>query len=181
MSRSEITFTADDYRALPDDAPRMELLDGEFVMTPAPTTRHQILVGRLFHLIATFFDGNPLGRVFVAPCDVYLGGKDVSQPDVFVILAGHSDRIQADGIHGPPDLVIEVTSPSSGVQDLTLKREIYRRAGVPEYWIVDPSTSAISVYRLLESEARLHFDVGTSLKTPTLPGFEPAIAAVFAP
>lgn len=176
-----IRFTADHYRALPEDAPRMELLDGEYEMTPAPSPRHQAIVMNFSGLLWTFFGANPIGRVFGSPIDVYLGESDVVQPDLVVLLKDRYGRIGDRGITGAPDLVVEVLSPNTSVRDLTLKKEIYARAGIPEYWLADPKAATITVHRLQEkSEAPRIFRKGDAISSRLLPGFVARVDEVFA-
>jgi Uma2 family endonuclease len=175
-----IRFTADHYRALPPNAPRMELLDGEYAMTPAPSPKHQAIVGNIFYQLTQYFLRQANGRAFVSPIDVYLGEADVPQPDVIALLKAHFDRISEDGIDGAPDLAVEVLSPSTSVADLTLKREIYRRGGIPEYWIVDPKAESLTLHRLQEASSPRVFGKGEALSSPLLPEFAPKVEELFA-
>lgn len=159
----------------------MELLDGEYVVAPSPSERHQTAVVNICTLLKVFLQANPLGRVFVAPFDVYLSESDVLQPDLLVVLQAHASRIQADGIHGTPDLVIEVGSPGTASTDLTLKKEIYARAGVPEYWFVDPGHRTVAVYRLTEQAERRVFQAVETLQSALLPGLSLKVSDFFAP
>ena len=180
MARTGIQFTASDYKALPETAPRMELLDGEFEMAPAPSTRHQTVTLNVAVMLREFLAHAATGKVFISPCDVYLDDADVVQPDVLVLLNPHLEREREDGIHGAPDLVVEVISKTSGAQDMTLKRAIYRRGGVTEYWIVDPSSETVLSCRLQEpGEPRL-LRIGESIASPLLPGFAGTLSEVFA-
>jgi len=140
-----------------------------------------MVVGRLYRLLCDHVEARGTGIALVSPCDVYLSESDVPQPDLLVLLNEHRDRIRDDGVHGPPDLAVEVLSPSTGAQDLTLKREIYRLAGVPEYWILDPRAQTVSLWRLQESPERTLFKLDDRLASPLLPGFEPTVRAMFEP
>lgn len=180
MSRSGITFTAADYRDLPETAPRMELLDGEFEVTPAPSPRHQTVILNLVRVLIRHLDPKSIGKLFMAPCDVYLGEKSVLQPDVFVLLNAHLDREQADGIHGAPDLAVEVLSDSSGARDLTLKREIYRRSGVTEYWVVDPRSKTLTTFLLQRSGSPVVLREEETLSSEVLPGLKGTVRELFA-
>jgi Uma2 family endonuclease len=179
MARASIQFTANDYRALPDTAPRMELLDGEFAMTPAPSPNHQTVVMNMGRILSTWLASRSIGKIFPAPCDVYLGESDVVQPDLLVLLNEHLDREREDGIYGAPDLTIEVLSKSTGALDLTKKREIYRRAGVPEYWAVDPASRSVTLYRLQEQSAPRTLLEEATMTSVLLPGFSSPVAAFF--
>ena len=88
------------------------------------------------------------GRLFTAPLDVFIPGGDPVQPDVLVVLPDGNARVELRGIEGPPDLVIEVVSPSNRGRDLLTKRALYARAGVREYWLVDPEACTIEILAL---------------------------------
>lgn len=134
-----------DLQHAPDDGNRWELVDGEVLVTPSPTTRHQRIVKRLFEQLAVHFEGGSLGEVFFAPLDVILSSHDVIVPDLAVVtdLATVSER----GIEGPPAIVVEVLSPSSVERDRDLKAKRYAALGVDHYWIVDPKARRVECYR----------------------------------
>lgn len=133
---SQRGYTAADYRSLPDEV-RAELLEGALVMVPAPGRAHQVAVGELFVQLREY--ARRTGAfVAMAPLDVWLADDTVAQPDLVLVTAVHLGRVGEDGVHGPPDLVVEVVSPSSRDRDTGQKVEVYARAGVPEYWVVDP-------------------------------------------
>jgi len=116
-------------------------------VTPAPTTRHQRVVMRV---ISALLDHSAThgGEVLTAPCAVLLSERDVPEPDVLYLLPEHLDRIGVRYIEGTPDLVVEVSSPSTRRFDLLRKRRLYERFGVPEYWFVDLDADRVEVYRL---------------------------------
>ena len=138
-------LTRADLDALPDDGLRHELIDGQFVMTPAPGTAHQTLSLRLGSRLDDVIRGTHL-KVLAAPCDVVLG-PHVVQPDVVV---GQRADFTISDLPAPPVLVIEILSPSTSHIDRGRKREIYAEAGVPHYWIVDPDGPAITIYELID-------------------------------
>ena len=140
-----LPFTYDDYLLLPEDSPRCELIEGEFLMTPAPTVTHQTLLGRLFAAIFNFLTTSPIGTVLVAPTDVVLSKTTVVQPDLLFVAREHQDRIAEDGVHGPPGLVIEILSTGSRHLDEVTKPRLYAQYGIPEYWIVDPFREKVRV------------------------------------
>ena len=143
--RSPGSYTIDDYRALPDDQ-RVELIDGFFYSLASPSTIHQRISGRLFHAFYSFIreQGGPC-EVFAAPFDVQLDSdaKTMVQPDLVVIC--DPDRVKEWGLFGAPDLVIEILSPSTAGKDRTLKITKYEKAGVREYWIIDPEKCQTTV------------------------------------
>ena len=130
-----------------DDNGRWELIDGAaYAMSPAPTRTHQQISGELYRQLANFLKGKPC-KVYHAPFDVRLnaGSEDntVIQPDLVVVC--DSSKLDEKGCKGAPDLVVEVLSPTSARTDKLLKFQKYQRAGVREYWIVDPETKAVQV------------------------------------
>ncbi|MFC1707903.1 Uma2 family endonuclease [Planctomycetota bacterium] len=147
--RTEIKVSADDYRTLPETGPRYQLVHGDLIrMSPAPSPLHQALVGKLFMKLCQHATEHQLGRVFVAPVDVFLSDFDVLQPDVLFLSRGSEDKVARDGIHGAPDLVVEVLSVSTRKLDLGVKKTLYARYGVVEAWYVDPDIEQVHVYDL---------------------------------
>lgn len=147
------TYTYADYLTWPEDV-RYELIDGTaYAMSPAPLRIHQELLLEIAGQTRNALDGKPC-RPFIAPFDVRLphaneadGEVDtVVQPDLVVVC----DRSKLDerGCRGAPDWVVEVLSPSTAGHDLILKRRLYERAGVHEYWLVHPVDHVVTVYRL---------------------------------
>ncbi len=99
--------------------------------------------------------GKSLGRVFPAPTDLHLSDVDVLQPDLMVIKAEHDHIVTPTKVKGVPDLVVEVLSPSTRNHDCRRKKERYRKAGVHEYWIVDPDEHVVEQHLLEEGAYRL--------------------------
>lgn len=165
-------FTYEDYRNTPDDV-RYELLDGELVEMPSPKEIHQRLVLLLGSLFLSFVSARNLGRAYIAPFDVIFTDNDVAQPDVIYVSNERSHIITEDNIRGAPDLVIEILSPSTAGRDRTLKRTLYERYGVNEYWMVDTDAKNITVLILSENGYELAgiYGEGQTLTSPTLTGF----------
>lgn len=129
-------YRAADYWAQEEGAP-VELINGRFVMSPAPKSIHQSLSAVLWNtILQAEKTGGGVG--FYAPIDVVLDDQNIVQPDL-IYLAKDRLRQVGDRIDGPPSLVIEVLSPSTSNRDRQEKLELYARFGVPEYWIVDPA------------------------------------------
>ncbi len=177
------SFTYDDYLLLPEDSPRCELIEGEFLMAPAPTVTHQTLLGRLFATIFNFLATSPIGTVLFAPTDVVLSETTVVQPDLLFVAREHQDRIAEDGVHGPPDLVIEILSTGSRHRDEVTKPRLYAQYGIPEYWIVDPFRETVRVYRLEggahRKVAELSAATGDRLTSALLPGLTIELVGLF--
>ncbi|MBK8100894.1 MAG: Uma2 family endonuclease [Planctomycetes bacterium] len=130
-------WTYTDYCKIPADLERHEILAGEHFVTPAPDISHQDALGGLYVQFHDRLVRPGHGRVMLAPCDVVLAEDTVVQPDLVVVLAERTAIIRSKAIHGTPDLLIEILSPSSDAHDRKRKRAIYAAAGVREYWIVD--------------------------------------------
>jgi len=154
------------YAAIPDDGNRYEVVDGVLYMTPSPNLGHQ---GSVTHFTAHLFahvEVPGLGRVFPAPCDVELASRVVVQPDVVVVLNSNASIMTPSRIIGAPDLVIEIASPGTASYDRRTKQDAYARAGVPEYWIADPSSRTVEVLRL---EGNAYQSLGIFEGESTLP------------
>ena len=138
-----------DYAALDEGAP-YQLIDGELVMTPAPTFFHQLVVWCLGTDLFTFVKQHELGVVVGSPVDVYFSETETYQPDLVFISKDRLDIVTEQKINGAPDLVVEVLSPATGYYDLTKKRRVYEVSGVKEYWIVDPIERTAEVLENVE-------------------------------
>jgi Uma2 family endonuclease len=141
-------LTFDEFRELPSDGKRYELVYGEVHVTPAPATRHQLTIQNLVEDLGPFVHKNHLGEVVPAPLDVRLGDDIVLQPDVIFISSERAAIIQENWIEGAPDLAVEVLSPSTAAHDRAIKLPIYAKARVAEAWFLDPKARTVEVLRL---------------------------------
>ena len=148
--REAIKFTYEDYLHLPEEK-RYEIIDGDLSMVPAPGTSHQHIIFKLMLIMGKFIDENNLGVLLCAPCDVVLSEVDIVQPDIIFISKERLNIITEDNIRGAPDLVIEIISKSSEYRDRVIKRKLYSKYGVREYWVVDPGKKEVEVLELKES------------------------------
>lgn len=147
MPQSVTRWTAEMVRAIPDDGNRYEVVDGVLLVTPSPTYDHQRAVLELAVALREYVRARRLGEVVVSPADVELDPHGMVQPDVFVqgFVEG---RLARDWNTGAPLLlVIEVLSPSTARADRITKRRRFQRAGIPEYWIVDPDARTVERWR----------------------------------
>ena len=178
-----VTLTYDDFVHFPDDGKRHELIDGEHFVTPSPTTKHQRIVINLSALVWSFLTTNDLGEVFGSPLDVVFSNFDVVEPDVQFISNARREVLTDKNVQGPPDLVVEVGSPSTRRRDEQTKLHLYERFGVSEYWVVDPELDVIKVYRRVEERyqrvAELTLSARDVLTTPLLPGLELPLEEIF--
>jgi Uma2 family endonuclease len=179
-------WTYADYLTWPADE-RWELIDGvAYAMVPGPMRLHQAISGDLYFLLRKSLEGK-LCQVYSAPFDVRLTERSeadeetttVVQPDISVFCsAAHLDD---KGAKGPPDLVVEILSPSTSGKDMIVKRALYERHGVPEYWIVDPETRV--VYQFVLTTGRYagarELSAGMRLESATLDGVAFAVDELF--
>jgi Uma2 family endonuclease len=179
-------LTSDEFFGLfPDeDGVHRELIGGEVFVTPAPVRRHQRLVQRLGVSLFLHLESRPTqGEMFMVPLDVVLSRFDVVEPDIQVILGDQIEIMTEKNVQGTPGLVVEVLSPSTKKRDLTLKRQLYDRQGVREYWIVDPVKNTVTVHRRAAGGsfpiASTHDAASGKLETPLLPGWSLELAHFF--
>jgi len=136
------------FRQLPNDGKRYELIHGEVHLTPAPNAKHQYVVHNLDVSLSLYLQKNKLGEVWEAPPDVRLGEDTALQPDLIFISNARAAIIQENWIAGAPDLVVEVLSPSTAAYDRATKLPIYAEAGVPEVWLIDSQAKTVEVVNL---------------------------------
>lgn len=139
-------WTYEDYLHLPDDGMRYEVVKGDLYMSPAPSPKHQIVLGNLFTKFNTHVSAQDLGLVVFAPIDVVLREVRASvQPDLIYIAKENLSIVTETKIEGIPNIVVEVLSPGSLVNDRKTKFNAYAAAGIPEYWLVDVVSCKIEV------------------------------------
>lgn len=178
IRRQAPRFTYEDYLLMPEDR-RYELIEGDIYMVPSPTTRHQRIAGRIYRRLTDFAEDRNLGEVLTAPLDVKFSQYDVVQPDLLFVTKERSNILR-DRVEGAPDLLIEILSPDSRSRDLTLKRKLYFRHGVQEYWIVDPEGKAIEVLSPGQRDFRVAgiYRVGEILQSQLMPDLRIHLAEI---
>ena len=178
-----VKLTYEDYLQFPDDGKRHELIDGEHYVTPTPTLRHQIILGNVLYFIRRHLETHPSGHVFPSPLDVILSKYDVVEPDVLYVSKERGKEILDKWVMGAPDLAIEITSPSTRKRDETIKRRLYERWNVLEYWVVDTDIDVVKVYRRkktrFDKPLELSREAGDVLTTPLLQGLELPLSKIF--
>lgn len=119
-----------------------EIIEGAPVMQAAPSTSHQTIITELIYKIRSFLEGKPC-RVFPAPFSVWLESDDTSalEPDITIVC--DPSKLTERGCKGAPDVIIEILSPSTARKDRIIKLDRYERAGVREYWMIDPDTKTL--------------------------------------
>ena len=155
MPGERVILTYKEYEALPADGRRYEIHEGELSVTPAPSPRHQRILGNLNEIVRQHVKVRGLGEVLFAPIDCILSDISIVQPDLVYLDAARASLVSNRGIEGPPALVIEVLSPSTTEIDRSTKRQLYARHGVPHYWIVDPEACVVEAYILSEGRYQL--------------------------
>jgi Uma2 family endonuclease len=183
LHERSVRLTYDDYLLIPEDGQRHEILDGEHYVTAAPFVRHQILSFRLTLALGTFAEARHLGQILAAPLDVLLSPNDIVQPDLIFLSSGRLHLLNERNLRGAPDLIVEILSESTRRIDQGIKAETYERAGVQEYWVVDPTRDSVLVYCRVEDRlqavGRLEARTKDVLTTPLLPGLDIHLAEIF--
>jgi Uma2 family endonuclease len=180
-----LKLTYDDFVLFPDDGKVHELIDGEHYVTPSPNVRHQQIQGELFGLIWSYLQAHPIGRVFTSRLDVVFSKFDIVEPDIIYLSHERgNDVVTKANLQGAPELVIEIGSPSTRQRDETIKRHLYERSGVSEYWVVDPEIDVVRVYKrtadgAFERPIELSRETGEVLTTDLLPGLQLPLARIF--
>ena len=176
-------LTADEFFALPGELKHTELIDGELVVD-SPSMRHQDIVGWLYVELTLFSRRHPHvgrpGMEVAAPID----DTSVFRPDVWWTTPEHFPAMDANRHPGPPDLVIEVRSPTTWGYDQGSKKQGYEAIGVPELWLVDPVGERVLVFRrtlpgVPTFDVTLEAGEGETLTTPIIPGFVLDVTALF--
>jgi Uma2 family endonuclease len=145
-------WTYEEFARLPDDGNRYEVIAGELYVTPAPGSIHQKVSARFFTELRVFATNqHALGEVLYAPLDVIFDDGDYVQPDLVFLRKERGHLLTERGLEGPPDLVVEILSPTTARQDRGIKRDRYAHFGVPEYWIVDTDQRRVEVHCLTDS------------------------------
>lgn len=146
-------WTYEEYRRLDDDN-RYEVIGGELIMSPAPSSVHQFAAENLGFILGQYVRKKSLGKICYAPIDVVFNEgtaeEETVQPDILFIAAANSQIIKARGIFGAPDLIVEIISSSSEYRDMVVKKAIYEKNRVAEYWLVNPYMKSITVLALNE-------------------------------
>jgi len=165
-----------------EDKVRRELIGGELLVSPPPTIRHEAvfreILGRLW-----LYGREHGGEAYGSRAGVFFTDRDRVEPDVLFVRAEHLDRVELPSIRGGPDLVVEISSPTTRVRDLVGKKDLYELHGVPEYWFVDLDSDEIRIYRLEEGRYASPVLLGRDdmLESLVLPGFSASVGEIFGP
>ena len=180
-------YTYADYAATPEGE-RWELIDGVlYHMAAAPNTKHHDVSDNTGDLVKAVIQPRRLGRIYRAPYALMLSDSNTVEPDLIYVSVERRHIITARGCEGIPDLVVEILSPSNSAHDLTVKRELYARHGIPEYWILNPIRETVQALTepavndgTGEYTAEALYQIGDTLTTDRIPGLAIAVADIFA-
>ncbi len=176
-------LTVADLNLLPDDGNCYELFEGEIFVSRAPSLSHQVVLDNLVTLFKNFLSTRDLGRIWSTP-GVIFDGLNAAMPDIAFVASEHLAKIaSADKITGAPDLMIEILSEGAENvrRDRVVKRQVYGKFGVSEYWIVDRFERTIEIYQLQEEQLLLVATLrgNDRVTSSALPGFDAEVRQVF--
>jgi len=172
-------WTADMVRALPDDGMRYELLDGELLVSPAPSLAHQEVLQRLFLLIQSYVERYSIGWTYLSPADIELSPNRIAQPDLFVVPNVGRGKPGTWADVKSLLLAVAVLSPSTASTDRLKKRPWYQEEGVNEYWIVDIESRLVERWRPEDDRPEVISDVLEWQPQPTCELLRIGLANVF--
>jgi Uma2 family endonuclease len=149
-AKIEPLLTVADLDALPDDGNRYELFEGEIFVSRAPSLSHQRVLGNIYALIRDYLNQNPLGEILLTPGVIFDDFNGAIPDAIFISNQRKREIISGERVKGAPELVIEIVSPGKENErrDRVVKRQVYGKHGVKEYWIADPQNKSLEIYRL---------------------------------
>ena len=166
-----MAITYEEFLKLPEsNSPIYEAINREVIKMDSPTSRHQFVLGRLTKIFGNFLEGKEC-QLCEQPFDVFLG-EDVVVPDLFVVC--NRDKIVKKGCVGSPDLIVEILSPSSTKRDLFIKRDLYQKNKVKEYWVVFPNDGHVIVH-ILDSDG-VYYETEYSEEDTICPSIFPGLS-----
>ncbi|MDT5294180.1 MAG: hypothetical protein QOJ76_1060, partial [Acidobacteriota bacterium] len=155
-TKIEPLLTTDDLIALPDDDNTYELIEGELIVSRTPTLTHQRIIGNLLYAIKNYLELNPIGEVFSTPGVIFDKYNSVI-PDLVFLTNEQLARVGAEShIYEAPALAVEIVSPGreNARRDRVVKLQVYGKFGVGEYWVADPESRTLEIYRPAEGALR---------------------------
>lgn len=176
-------MTYDDLVRLPQEreGDRHELIDGVLYVTASPVPGHQIVSGNTYSVFDAVVRPRKLGLVLMAPVDVYVAPTEVAVPALVYVKRERLGIVGPKRIEGAPDLIVEILSPSTRGRDLRLKKALYERFGVPEYWVIDHRKRAVTLHVLVEGRYEsLTLTEGGIIRSSVVAELEVEVGALFA-
>jgi Uma2 family endonuclease len=182
LSTKARPITRHEYVLIPEGAPNHQLIEGDLVVSPSPSSFHQDILINLVTIFRSYLREHPIGKIYVAPLDTYLSDINVFQPDLLFVRKENLPIVEEHGIEGAPDLAIEILSKTTAKYDLGIKRSIYARTGVEELWIIDPAKRTLALYRLAENPETpvATYRAKQKFTSEMFPGLTIELTAVFA-
>jgi Uma2 family endonuclease len=182
-AKIEPLLTVADLDALPDDGNRYELFEGEITVSRAPSLSHQRVAGNLHAILRVYLDRNPIGEILLTPGVIFDEFNSAIPDAVFLNNEQVNNVGSGERIHEAPELVIEIVSPGreNARRDREVKRQVYGKHGVKEYWVADPERHALEIYRLEKQALKLAATLTDEdeITTPVLPGFRCQARQIF--
>jgi len=182
LSTQTHRLTYEEYLKTPEIKARFDIVDGVMTIATTPTVAHQRILGKLFSKLHQFVSGQQLGEVLFAPVDVIIRREPLRtrQPDLLFVTNEHAS-ILGDQVEGPPDLVVEILSPSNTRSDLEAKLSDYATLGVGECWLVSPEARSVEILGLTEGVwVRLGISgLGEQVRPRVLPELDLAVVQLF--
>lgn len=176
-------WTYEDWLKFPNDGWKYEIIDGVLHMTPPPAINHQRSSASLFARMRLHAESHDLGEVLAAPCGVRLPNQPVPvEPDILFVKKERLSIIGAQYVAGAPDLIVEILSPSNAHYDRKTKFELYQKAGVLEYWLVDYEAKTVEIFTLVEGAYELagKYSSNQTAASSQLAGFKIIVDSLFA-
>jgi len=174
-------YTVDDFFAVIPDGQKADLIGGRIHEEPSETPRSNGITGFIQFLLDGYVSSRGLGLVFSHRVAFVLGDHDALEPDLAFLRAERRDRVGARHVDGGPDIAVEVVSRDSRQRDYVEKKRLYSRAGVSEYWLVDPLQRRVEFYRLEDGEYVLApLERNRYFRSQAAPGFWLDIEWLFA-
>jgi Uma2 family endonuclease len=171
---ARVRFKAEDIWQAPEDGKRYEVIDGELIVSPPPSWGHQEALHGLDFVLTAWIRPRGLGRIVQAPVGVVLDPEGGVEPDLVYVSRERESIISERGVEGPPDLVVEVLSPSTEARDRGIKMRRYAAAGIPHYWLLEPAKRILEPFRLADEgyEPQGVYGPGSTFRPDLFPGLE---------
>jgi Uma2 family endonuclease len=178
VARPHGRLLANDLWTTPDDGNRYEVIDGHLFVSPVPLIIHQRVLGNLGLPIWSYLDKHRIGELILGPFAAVLTEYDGVQPDLVYVSDERRSVLSDRAVEGPPDLIVEITDPSTVMRDTGVKRRRYADTGVAHYWLVDPPTRTLEVQQLGPDGygAPVGYQSGEVFKPTLFPSLEIAVA-----
>ena len=184
-AKIEPILTIADLDATPDDGNRYELIEGELYVSRAPGLKHQRILSNIDRIFGKYLEHNAVGEAILNPGVIFSEYSSVIPDLVYISNERRAEIASGDRIEGPPDLIVEILSPGAEnrKRDRQIKRQLYGKHGVKEYWAVDPEYHVIEIYRKAHRASKLTLastlGIEDTLASPLLPGFQCPVRDIF--